>query len=242
MAASEPANDVPPLVRRARRRLIGAIALVLVAVIALPMIFDSERKVPDGEISIHIPSQDVLPAAALAKPAVEPAPRDASAGPRAAPEIPKPAAPRADAGQSDAPKPEQKAAPAKPEPAAKAAPLAKADASGKSDSSGKPIAPGKAEGTPGADAARAAAILEGRAPPDGGFAVQIGAFGAEDKVREAREKLGAAGIRTYTEKLETRGGERTRVRAGPFAARDAAETARDRIRALGFTDATVVAR
>jgi DedD protein len=35
-------QDVNTLKRRGRRRLVGAIALVLAAVIVLPMVFDSE--------------------------------------------------------------------------------------------------------------------------------------------------------------------------------------------------------
>ena len=75
-----------------------------------------------------------------------------------------------------------------------------------------------------------------------GFAVQIGAFATEDKIREAREKLGGAGFKSYTEKLDTKEGERTRVRAGPFSSREAADAARDKIRALGFAGAAVVAK
>ena len=54
--ASEPTDDTQ-LKRRARRRLIGAIALVLLAVILLPMIFDAEKKPLDHDISIQIPNQ-----------------------------------------------------------------------------------------------------------------------------------------------------------------------------------------
>ena len=46
--------------RRARRRLIGSIALVLVAVIALPWIFDAEKKPLDYDVSVQIPSQDAV--------------------------------------------------------------------------------------------------------------------------------------------------------------------------------------
>ena len=106
-----------------------------------------------------------------------------------------------------------------------------------------------------AEEKRAAAILnaqagsaagnEGKAakaPAEGAFAVQVGAFAAEDKVKEVRDKLSAAGIKTYTEKLDTKDGERTRVRAGPFAAREAADAAREQVRGLGFANANVVPR
>ncbi len=48
-----------PEKKRARRRLIGAIALVLAAVIGLPMLFESEPKSTAPKISIEIPSKDV---------------------------------------------------------------------------------------------------------------------------------------------------------------------------------------
>lgn len=47
-----------PEKKRARRRLIGAIALVLAAVIGLPMLFESEPKSTAPKISIEIPSKD----------------------------------------------------------------------------------------------------------------------------------------------------------------------------------------
>ena len=55
----EPVDPVLPEKKRARRRLVGAIALVLAAVIGLPMILDSEpRQLPD-DIDIQIPSKDL---------------------------------------------------------------------------------------------------------------------------------------------------------------------------------------
>ncbi len=47
-----------PEKKRARRRLIGAVALVLAAIITLPMVFDSEPKPGSQKISIEIPSKD----------------------------------------------------------------------------------------------------------------------------------------------------------------------------------------
>ncbi len=55
MADSE---DVSTLKRRGRRRLLGAIALVLLAVIVLPMIFDSEPRQVPPPVSVRIPSED----------------------------------------------------------------------------------------------------------------------------------------------------------------------------------------
>jgi DedD protein len=55
---NEPVDPVLPEKKRARRRLVGAIALVLAAIIGLPMIFDSEPKPVADDITIQIPSKD----------------------------------------------------------------------------------------------------------------------------------------------------------------------------------------
>lgn len=101
MADSE---DVSTLKRRGRRRLVGAIALVLVAVIVLPMIFDSEPRQSPPPVSVRIPSED----ATGFTPKVTPKPGT----------VPE-AKPEARAEPAPEPKPEPKAEP-KPEPKAEA--------------------------------------------------------------------------------------------------------------------------
>lgn len=259
MAKSSAADDADDtLKRRARRRLIGAVALVLAAVIALPMIFDDEKRPLDQDVSIQIPSQDAYAVKPAAPPAASTAPakpksvepREPGAAERSGTGVPPPVA--APAGQSPsepAAKPDAGAVresakveskPAAPEPKASPAPAQRAEAAKAPRE--VPTKPAVAEGASRGEAARVQAILDAKPSAAGGFAVQIGAFAAGDKVREAREKLSGAGIPTYTEKLETRDGERTRVRAGPFGTRESAEAARDRIRSLGFAGANVVAK
>lgn len=264
MASSVPSDpDSSTLKRRARRRLIGSIALVLIAVIALPMIFDDEKKPLDQDVSVQIPNQEVV----IARPAdgkagkgkiVEPK-EPKSPVPDPAPRVDGPAAPSvapvAPIVQAE-PAREPVAASAKgevikPEPKPESRPEVRKEP--KADSKAAPKAEAKAAPSK-AEEARVKAILDGAIAKEtaakeaaakdstAGFAVQIGAFATEDKIREAREKLGGAGFKSYTEKLDTKEGERTRVRAGPFASRDAAETARDKIRALGFAGAAVVAK
>jgi len=50
--------DVNAIKRRGRRRLVGAIALVLAAVIVLPMVFDQEPKPSAPSVSVRIPGED----------------------------------------------------------------------------------------------------------------------------------------------------------------------------------------
>jgi DedD protein len=51
-------QDVDTLKRRGRRRLVGAVALVLLAVIVLPMVFDPEPRRTPPPVSVRIPGED----------------------------------------------------------------------------------------------------------------------------------------------------------------------------------------
>lgn len=53
-------QDVETLKRRGRRRLVGAVALVLAAVIVLPMVFDPEPR-GTAPVSVRIPGEDESP-------------------------------------------------------------------------------------------------------------------------------------------------------------------------------------
>ena len=257
-----PAEDEQStLKRRARRRLIGAIALALVAVIVLPMVFDAEKKPLEADISIQIPNKDALVTkgpGAITAPALPTAPGAAG--------VPGASSESKESGTGKGvPEAEKKPAEKKSESKAQATadtkPDAKAGATAKAAEARntKDLAEEKraaailnaqadaAAADQSAQAAKAAKTAKSAATAkaagvEGGFAVQVGAFAADDKIKEARDKLAAGGIKTYTEKLDTKDGERTRVRAGPFTSREAAEAAREQIRAMGFSGANVVTR
>ncbi|HNI86371.1 MAG TPA: SPOR domain-containing protein, partial [Ottowia sp.] len=53
-------------------------------------------------------------------------------------------------------------------------------------------------------------------------------------VREARQKAERAGVRTYTQVVNTAAGPRTRVRVGPFASREEAERAAATLKKAGL--------
>jgi len=55
---AEQQQDVDTLKRRGRRRLVGAVALVLLAVIVLPMVFDPEPRRTPPPVSVRIPGED----------------------------------------------------------------------------------------------------------------------------------------------------------------------------------------
>ena len=67
-----------------------------------------------------------------------------------------------------------------------------------------------------------------------GFAVQVGAFKDEDKLKQARDKLAAARITHYIERIDTQSGALTRLRAGPYATREAADKALAAVKAAAL--------
>jgi DedD protein len=58
---AEQQQDVETLKRRGRRRLVGAVALALLAVIVLPMVFDDEPRPVAPPVSIRIPGESDAP-------------------------------------------------------------------------------------------------------------------------------------------------------------------------------------
>jgi DedD protein len=136
-------QDVETLKRRGRRRLVGAVALVLAAVIVLPMVFDPEPRGTGSTLSVRIPAEDETPFA---------------------PKLP----------------------------------AKKAQTSPKEE-----------------------------------YVVQVGAFANPQGVIA---KLQSAKMPYYTELVHN---NLTRVRAGPFPTREAAEQAREQLKALGFAPGAI---
>jgi DedD protein len=153
---AEQQQDVDTLKRRGRRRLVGAVALVLLAVIILPMVFDPEPRPVAPSVSVRIPGEDETPF--------------------------------------------------KPKPPAQ-----------------KPAAAEKKE-VAKADAAKDE------------YVVPVGAYTSPDGVTA---KLAAAKIPYYTEAVP---GNLTRVRAGPFPSREAAEQAAAKLKSLGLEPGMIVAK
>lgn len=142
-------QDVETLKRRGRRRLVGALALVLLAVIVLPMVFDSAPPEALPPVSVRIPGENEAPFA---------------------PKVP-----------------------------------AKAT---------------KAENSASA----------------GDYVIAVGAYTNPEAVIA---KLSGANLPYYTEPVK---GNLTRVRAGPFASKEAADQAHDKLKALGLRPGAVSAK
>ncbi|MGF6701845.1 DedD protein [Paraburkholderia sp. MM5496-R1] len=251
-----------PEKQRARRRLVGAIALVVAAVIILPMVLDSHPKPVTDDISIDIPNrpapklsrstanEDVQAGVALDNPPAADtgvaasglAPATSAATTAAASVF------AAKSTQSTAAK--QGATPfaatgavtaATPKPAAK--PQTQSLAANTA-----PAAPAKQMKAPAttpsastddeANTATASADANSgtpASPPGNRFAVQLGAFSNEANARNWAAKLKAAGVPTYTEhRKQADGSTLTLLRAGPFADRAAATAAVAKVREAGL--------
>lgn len=209
--ADEGQDPAAELHARTRRRLIGAAALLLAAVIVLPMVLDSTpRPVPDS-VAIDIPgdktpfkprlSTPVVPAAPAPMPAT-PSPAPAPVAAAAAPAVEPP-----QRKEESVPNPKPEVPPAKD---AKSAPAAQ---------------------DPG-PAGHAAA-------GEASFVLQAAALGSEAAARDLVAKLKKAGFAPYTEKISTAKGDRIRVRLGPYATREDAEQARAKLKTLGINAGVV---
>ncbi len=64
------------------------------------------------------------------------------------------------------------------------------------------------------------------------YVVQVGSFADENRARDARSKIERAGLKNYTQAVETKDGKRIRVRAGPFASKAEAERAAEKLKKL----------
>jgi len=201
-------DDANLLKRRARRRLVGAIALVVLVVVVLPIILDQKPRPSPQELTVQIPSQDGGPFKTRVIPPLQSAP----------------AAPQKSEGAQAAKEPQDKPAPA--EPVARPAPAKKESAKQQEKARAK-----------AAEARRAQAALN-----DEAYVVPLGAFANPDNAKQVRDRAASAGVKSYTEQVKNQQGEQTRVRAGPFASRSAAEKARDKLKSLGLEVGQVAQR
>lgn len=163
-------DDENNLKRRARRRLVGAVALATAVVVLLPMLLDSEPKQVAQDIELQIPDKDKVPE--LEATMLEPP------------------------TSSDTPATSSIAGTHTNTASAVAAPVV---AGTSSPAAAMPL-PAKAAEKPAS------------------FVVQIGAYSNAASAHQLQKKLSKQGIKTYTEKAD----DKTRVRAGPYATREAA--------------------
>jgi DedD protein len=204
---------------RARRRLIGAIALALAVVVILPMVLDSEPKTTGQDIDMRIPAPDkvgefvpgvalseVIEAATLTESAVVPASgvtvenAAAAAKSETQSEVKTQtiADKQTDAGQAGGKKSEAKKSEVKPTEAKKP------------DAKKTEVKLAEAKQT------------EARPASAGAYIVQVGAFSNAVTATQEAGKLKALGFKAYTELVSGT----TRVRVGPYVDRNKADEVR----------------
>ncbi len=194
--------------KRARRRLVGAITLVILSVVFLPMILDDEPRQEQQEIDILIPSEEL---ADDAYPWMMPEDAPASGEATLTPDPDKPL-PFSDPEYSD------KMAGAGPDH----------DSIG-----GVPIPARKPSFAH--PAVQGNAVVNSVKTPEGAYVIQLGAFSDVSKARQQQENLVASGISAYTETIKVGHNEMTRVRIGPFATREIAENEHERLKKIGLS-------
>lgn len=232
---SGPNENIEVVRRRARHRLMGAVVLVLVAVVGFPLMFDTQPRpvavntpivIPDRQSTSPLTSGMPVPAAqAPAKPLL---PASEAVSPQASldarEEVVLPAAPVGPVPVPEAPKatpPSDKAKEKETMAKKESIPPVKAE---------KPTPAAK----PKDDGGKAQALLDGKSAKAtaGRAVIQVGAFSDAAKVRDVRQKLEQAGLKTYTQVVEKEGKSTTRIRVGPYETREEADKVAARIRKL----------
>jgi DedD protein len=252
--------------RRARRRLVGSLALALLAVFVLPMVFEPEPKPLGDDVEIVIPGQDTpfkptTPPAAPATPkaasettSVTPAPEPAASNPISAPVVPVPLAKPAAAippaklvmpGDTKAPPAK---AEAKPNTPAEVKPAAKSESK---PAEIKPITKGEAKPAETKPSVKPDAKLDTKpeAKPEAKNLAKV-----EEKTAEAGNQylqLGSFGAeanaRQLADKLKAAGFPvkvlsaqgAYKVRVGPYPSKDKAVEAQAKLKAKGHAPVLV---
>lgn len=250
-----------PEKKRARRCLVGSIALVLAAIVILPMVFESKPKQSAPNLVIDIPSKDKpLQTAGIA----QPSPTSAAPGEEAAMQ------------QTDE------------ETVSETTPARIADGTAEGvqqagtavvtpESGGTVVSAGTTEKTAavaqGIDSGQSQAVVDKQTQADkekqqqaekarqekakveaddpigkmiadknaaaagaGKQMIQVAALGSQQKANELQARLSKAGIRSHTQKVKTKNGEeRIRVRIGPLSGKREVDSTCSKLKSMGLS-------
>jgi len=220
---AKPMDDADKLKRAARRRLVGAIVLTIIIVTLIPLLLDNEPSLPQSNIELRIPNKDQVAAfnpnpPTAAPPAVDVADLDNRP---ISPPLPTTSAPSV-------------AAPAANTPTINAV-TDNVPATSVPEKNSAVVQ--KLATPPKSSPPKAAPPTNNKAAPKSGFIVQAGAFSNIDSAQDLQKKLSAIGIKTYTEKV----GGMTRVRAGAYPTRAAADKIARKLEAQGLKPVVISA-
>lgn len=203
--------------RALKERIIGAVVLVVIAVLVVPVFLDGAPS--DAEIvtqTVTLPGQEAQSrkqqTIVLERDREQPVP----AGAREAPADASTAQRSGDAPPVAAPA-EQSAPPPKPEPQA---PAEKEEAPAPAKEEQQRVAQADAEAAPAAADSESAT---------GMWAVQLGSFSNPDNAQRLASELRTSGYAAFLSQLKTADGSLHRVRVGPQKDRDSAEAVAKRL-------------
>lgn len=202
-------DDELNLRRRARRRLIGAVALVLLLVFLLPKVLEKEPRTIGDKVEIHYSDKP-----AASEPVV--APENQTKPESTLAPAPTPATAPSSATEATSGPP---AAHSEPEPKPGEAPVVAATPA--------PPEHKKPESAPKPAAKRET------------FYVQVGVFSKVENARQVKERLAQNAIKSLSDTVHVAAGDRTRIRVGPFDTRAAAEAMLARVKLAGEHEARI---
>jgi DedD protein len=186
-----------------KHRIAGAIILVSLAVIFVPMLLDESTTPPENQTLTKIPDRDAPETKVVVAPIVPPTAEPVVSA------APPPEAPKAIAEKSPA-------VSAAPEPAVSPEPKPAAPVVAEKKSETAP----KTKTTP--KAADAEKISKG-------WVVQVGTFANTDNAARLREKLQGQGYHVNSESVTVQGSKAVRLRVGPYRDKSAASKAQTQI-------------
>ncbi|MGM0767536.1 MAG: SPOR domain-containing protein [Pseudomonadota bacterium] len=202
-----------------KQRIIGALVLVSLAVIFVPMLFDEPHSERTSS-SIKIPEEPPFPEVD----APEPEPSDAPAYRLEEPEE------SLSAMEQEAP---QQIEPADV-PAERPEPASEDVAVTEQPVAAEPVAESQPEEKPETEAAKSepsdtetsSEAAEYTGSLEGAWVVQLGSFGSADNARNLRNKVRETGYSSHLQEIERGDATLTRVFSGPFAEKAEAERAK----------------
>lgn len=252
------AEAVQQVRRVARRRLIGAVVLLGVGVIGFPLVFQTQPRPIPVDIPIEIPRKDGLAPLAVTPLAV-PSEGNSAAGsatalaasapstiatPASPAAVAEPAAPVMAPAATTTVAPKASPAPRTPNASDRSGDKHADKHTDKHTDkhSEKPVdrtVERTAEKATEKSVEKPAEKPSDRAPAPGRFAVQAGAYTDAEVVQEVRGRLERLGFKTFVQGVEVDGAMRTRVRIGPFATRQEAQDAAQKVKGAGLAASLV---